>query len=92
MATALPQTKLYAPPPRTELVARLRLIGRLGAGIHRKLTLISTLSSARRYWWSSSDSPVHRRSAGPCSCLAGTALVRDKSGEWTMETEALDGA
>ena len=41
MATSLLQTKLYIPPARPELVSRPRLIERLNAGIHRKLTLIS---------------------------------------------------
>jgi len=35
------QTKLYIPPIRPELVSRPRLIERLNAGLHRKLTLIS---------------------------------------------------
>jgi LuxR family maltose regulon positive regulatory protein len=35
------QTKLYVPPIRPELVSRPRLIERLNAGLHRKLTLIS---------------------------------------------------
>jgi LuxR family maltose regulon positive regulatory protein len=34
-------TKLYIPPPRPELVPRPRLIERLNAGLHRKLTLVS---------------------------------------------------
>jgi LuxR family maltose regulon positive regulatory protein len=34
-------TKMYIPPPRPELVQRPRLIMRLNAGLHRKLTLIS---------------------------------------------------
>ncbi len=33
-------TKLYAPPPRPELVLRPRLIERLNEGLHRKLTLM----------------------------------------------------
>ena len=41
MATPLLQTKLYIPPARPELVPRPRLIGRLSAGLGRKLTLIS---------------------------------------------------
>jgi LuxR family maltose regulon positive regulatory protein len=41
LATPLLQTKLYIPPPRPELVPRPRLIERLNAGLHRKLTLIS---------------------------------------------------
>ena len=41
MATPLLQTKLYIPPPRRELVPRPRLIERLNAGLHRKLTLVS---------------------------------------------------
>jgi ATP/maltotriose-dependent transcriptional regulator MalT len=35
------QTKLYIPPIRPELVSRPRLIERLSAGPHRKLTLVS---------------------------------------------------
>ena len=41
MATPLLTTKLYIPPARTELVPRPRLVERLNAGLHRKLTLIS---------------------------------------------------
>jgi LuxR family maltose regulon positive regulatory protein len=41
MTTPLLQTKLYIPPVRPELVSRPRLIERLNAGLHRKLTLIS---------------------------------------------------
>lgn len=41
MFTQLLTTKLYIPPVRSELVPRPRLIERLNAGLHRKLTLIS---------------------------------------------------
>ena len=41
MSTPLLTTKLYIPPPRPNLVSRPRLIERLNAGLHRKLTLIS---------------------------------------------------
>ena len=41
MSTPLLTTKLYIPPIRPELVLRPRLIERLNAGLHRKLTLIS---------------------------------------------------
>ncbi|MBE9472386.1 MAG: hypothetical protein IMY75_09800, partial [Chloroflexi bacterium] len=41
MATPLLTTKLYIPPPRPNLVPRPRLIERLNAGLHRKLTLVS---------------------------------------------------
>lgn len=41
METPLLQTKLYIPPVRPNLVPRLRLIKRLNAGLHRKLTLVS---------------------------------------------------
>ncbi|TEU22071.1 MAG: hypothetical protein E3J21_00800 [Anaerolineales bacterium] len=41
MTTPLLQTKLYIPPVRPELVSRPRLIERLNAGLHRKLTLVS---------------------------------------------------
>ena len=41
MTTPLLTTKFYIPPIRPELVPRPRLVERLGAGLHRKLTLIS---------------------------------------------------
>jgi len=41
MPAPLLRTKLYIPPVRRELVPRPRLIERLNAGLHRKLTLIS---------------------------------------------------
>jgi LuxR family maltose regulon positive regulatory protein len=41
MTRTLLTTKLYIPPVRPELVPRPRLIERLNAGLHRKLTLIS---------------------------------------------------
>ena len=34
-------TKLYIPPIRPRLVSRPRLVERMGAGLHRKLTLLS---------------------------------------------------
>ena len=41
MSTPLLATKLYIPPPRPNVVLRPRLIERLTAGLHRKLTLIA---------------------------------------------------
>src|SRR5919202_6088758 len=41
MSTPILATKLYIPPPRPQVVRRPRLIERLHAGLHRKLTLIS---------------------------------------------------
>ncbi|MBN1887222.1 MAG: hypothetical protein JW850_04510 [Thermoflexales bacterium] len=41
MLAPLLKTKLYIPPIRPELVPRPRLIERLNAGLHRKLTLVS---------------------------------------------------
>ncbi len=41
MSAPLLTTKLYIPPPRPNLIPRPRLIERLNAGLHRKLTLIS---------------------------------------------------
>src|SRR5919199_4331088 len=41
MATPILATKLYIPPRRPNAVLRSRLIERLDAGLHRKLTLIS---------------------------------------------------
>ena len=35
------RTKLYIPLPRIELVSRPRLMERLDAGLHRKLTIVS---------------------------------------------------
>ena len=41
MTTPLLTTKLYIPPVRPELGSRPRLVERLNASLHRKLTLIS---------------------------------------------------
>ncbi|MBV7337470.1 LuxR C-terminal-related transcriptional regulator [Chloroflexi bacterium TSY] len=41
MPNPILQTKLYAPPPRPDLIQRPRLIDTLNQGLHRKLTLIS---------------------------------------------------
>jgi len=41
MGTPLLETKLHIPPVRPELVSRPRLVERLNAGLHRKLTLVS---------------------------------------------------
>lgn len=41
MSTPLLATKLYIPPPRPNAILRPRLIERLNAGLHRKLTLIA---------------------------------------------------
>ena len=49
METPLLQTKLYIPPIRPELVSRPRLIERLNAGLHRKLTLISAPAGSFDY-------------------------------------------
>ncbi|MDY7075843.1 MAG: hypothetical protein SXV54_02860 [Chloroflexota bacterium] len=42
MSTLLLKTKLYILPARPEMISRPRLIERLNAGLHCKLTLIST--------------------------------------------------
>lgn len=71
METPLLHTKLYIPPPRPDLVPRLRLIGRLNQGLQGPLTLITapagfsktTLVSAwvgqsqRQMGWLSLDQP-----------------------------------
>ena len=43
MATPLLKTKLYIPSVRPELVSRPRLIERLNAGLHRKLTPMQSI-------------------------------------------------
>src|SRR4029079_13887083 len=63
MSTPRLATKLYIPAPRPKVVLRPRLIERLNAGLHRKVTLISapagfgktTLVSA---WGAGCDRPV----------------------------------
>src|SRR3954465_9422681 len=63
MSTPILATKLYIPPPPPRVVSRPRLIARLNAGLHRRLTLISapagfgktTLVSA---WVAGGDRPV----------------------------------
>ena len=41
MPTPILATKLYAPPPRPNVVVRSRLIKKLNEGLHHKLTLVS---------------------------------------------------
>ena len=41
MPTPILATKLYMPPPRPHLIQRPRLLARLNAGLHHKLTLIA---------------------------------------------------
>src|SRR5215217_2647325 len=41
MSLPMLATKLYIPSPRPQVVCRSRLVERLHAGLHRKLTLIS---------------------------------------------------
>ena len=41
ISTPILATKLYLPPPRPAVVRRPRLIERLNAGLHRKLTLVA---------------------------------------------------
>ena len=63
MPTSILTTKLYIPPPRPNLVDRPRLLARLDAGLHGKLTLIAapagfgktTLATA---WIASHDGAV----------------------------------
>ncbi len=55
------RTKLYIPPVRPELVARPRLIERLNAGLHRKLTLVSAPAGfGKTTLLSASKSPLPR--------------------------------
>ncbi|MBL7065249.1 MAG: hypothetical protein ISS49_13735 [Anaerolineae bacterium] len=61
MATLLLKTKLYIPPVRPELVPRPRLIERLNAGLHRKLTLVSAPAGfGKTTLLSASKSPLPR--------------------------------
>jgi LuxR family transcriptional regulator, maltose regulon positive regulatory protein len=41
MSAPILATKLYLPPPRPNVVVRSRLLARLNAGLHRKVTLIA---------------------------------------------------
>ena len=41
MPTPMLATKLFIPPPRPNVILRQRLIARLNAGLHCKLTLIA---------------------------------------------------
>ncbi|MBL7066065.1 MAG: hypothetical protein ISS49_17960 [Anaerolineae bacterium] len=49
MTTPLLTTKLYIPPVRPGLVSRPRLIERLNAGLHRRLTLVSAPAGSFDY-------------------------------------------
>ena len=63
MSEPLLLTKLYIPPPRINVVSRPRLIERLNAGLHSKLTLISAPAGFGKTtlvseWIASCDRPV----------------------------------
>ena len=63
MSIPLLQTKLYIPPPRPGLVSRPRLLERLDAGLHSKLTLISAPAGFGKTtllseWIANSERPV----------------------------------
>lgn len=63
MSIPLLATKLYAPPPRPQVVLRSRLIERLNDGLHRKLTLISAPAGFGKTtlvsdWLHDGDDPV----------------------------------
>ena len=63
MPTPLLTTKLYIPPPRPGLVSRPRLIERLEAGLHARLTLLSAPAGFGKTtllseWIASSERPV----------------------------------
>lgn len=63
MATPLLETKLYIPPVRPNLVSRPRLVERLSAGLHQRLTLISAPAGFGKTtllseWIVSTDRPV----------------------------------
>ena len=63
MSEPLLLTKLYIPPPATDLVPRPRLIERLNAGLNRKLTLISASAGFGKTtlvseWLANSGRPV----------------------------------
>ena len=74
MSTPVLATKLNIPPPRPNLVPRLRLIEPLNEGLYRKLTLISapagfgkTTLVSRTYPW--------RPMSLPTNGVAGTNLT-----------------
>jgi LuxR family maltose regulon positive regulatory protein len=67
LSTPLLTTKLYIPPVRSELVSRPRLIERLNAGLHRKLTLTSAPAGFAKTVWSEVDVPSKARGGG-CAC------------------------
>ena len=63
MVAPLLTTKLYIPPVRPEFVSRPRLVERLNAGLHRKLTLISAAAGFGKTtllsdWVRHTDRPV----------------------------------
>ena len=68
MPTPLLTTKLCIPPPRPNLVPRPRLIERLDAGLHRKLTLVSAPTSFGKTVWSEVGVPSKARSGRLCMC------------------------
>ncbi len=79
MSTPLLKTKLYIPPPRPEMVPRPRLIERLNAGLHRKLTLISAPAGFGKTTLLSEWTHLSRRAAAgersPLHCVRRMTAV-----------------
>ncbi len=73
MSAPLLTTKLYIPPVRPGLVSRPRLIERLNAGLHRRLTLISAPAGFGKTTLVSEWTHLSRRAAagecGPLHCV-----------------------
>jgi LuxR family maltose regulon positive regulatory protein len=80
MEAPLLQTKLYIPAFRGELVSRSRLIERLSAGLHRKLTLVSAPAGFGKTtcvaeWVNALDWPVAWLSLDPADDDPGRFFV-----------------
>ncbi len=74
MTSPLLTTKLYIPSIRPELVSRPRLIERLNAGIHRKLTLISAPAGFGKTTLVSEWVQAMGKAAPPIAAMGGAAF------------------
>ena len=94
MSTPLLTTKLYIPSVRPELVSRPRLIKRLNAGLHRKLTLISAPAGFGKTRLVSEWTHLSRRAAagerGPLHCVRRmtAVLIQNKGCSPAAEVES----
>lgn len=83
-------TKLYIPPPRRHVIARLRLVQQLQAGLQGKLTLISAPAGFGKTTLVSAWQATLTGSAGPLGWISLDAGDQEPLRFWSYVALALD--